>query len=587
LVTYFRFVLLLLCVLPARQAAAAAFGAYHPARIYAETSSTSFLLPMRDGVQLAIRLYRPMENGRLVTARLPVIWHATLDIADNGPGAAPPPAPLRQGFKLTEDSTIESAHDLSALTQHGYVVAIVARRGAGASFGRRRGYEDLTEAEDSYEITEWLARQSWSDGNVGVYGCSNTGEAAMHVLAMRPPHLKAVFAGCFSFNRFDGFVRGGIIANWGAGPQRTLADDLRATPVDGPDGHALLEAAARSHTGSTYLLDLMRGMPYRDSFSDLTMSRFWYEASVSSYLDAMRASGAALYIQGGWRDDFRAQGLLAWANYLPGKRFILIGDWTHCANSGFDLRAEELRFYDAFLKGIDTGIKSDLPIHYQTVDPGHATLTWHAAATWPVSSEAVTWQFGADGTLSRAAQAASTQNIPIETALSCPGGITDPRRVALSQPCDPSAVGARWSSPALTADTTVTGHPLLHVEIGASISEPRIFAYLEDVFPDGHAEVVTDARLALALRKTALPPWDNLGLPWHEAIEADQQPLLHGETVAADVAFLPISYMFPAGHKLRVAIAGADPRERLRPESPPGATLTIVTGKTSLTVPEQ
>ena len=579
--------MLLLFGLPARPAAAAAFGAYHPAPLYEGFSTTSFLLPMRDGVQLAIRLYKPLENVRPVTARWPVIWHATLDIADNGPGAAPPPAPPRPGFDVVDDSTVEPAHDLAALTRHGYVVAIVARRGSGASFGRRRGYEDLTEAEDSYEITEWLARQSWSDGNVGVYGCSNTGEAAMHVLAMRPPHLKAVFAGCFSFNRFDGFVRGGIIANWGAGPQRTLADDLRATPVDGPDGRALLEAAAKSHAGSTYLLDLMRGMPYRDSFSDLTLSRFWYEASVSSYLDAMRASGAALYVQGGWRDDFRAQGLISWANYLPGKRFLLIGDWTHCANTGFDLRAEELRFYDAFLKGIDTGIKDDAPIHYQTVDPGRRTLPWHEATTWPVKADLVTLHFGANGTLSRTIQGAGPETVTIETNLSCPGGITDPRRVALSQPCDPSAGGARWTSPALADDITVTGHPVLHVEIGASIPEPRLFAYLEDVFPDGHADVITDARLALALRKTAAPPWDNLGLPWHHAIAADRQPLQPGERVAADIAFLPISYVFPAGHKLRIAIAGADPRERLRPEIPPGATLSIVTDRTTLTVPEQ
>ncbi len=520
-------------------------------------------------------------------------------------------------------------------------MAVIARRGSGASFGRRRGYEDLTEAEDSYEITEWLARQPFSNGRIGVYGCSNTGEAAMHVLAMRPPHLQAVFAGCFSFNRFDGFARGGLIANWGAGPQRSLADDLRATPVDGADGHALLEAAARSHAGSAYLLDLMAGMPYRDSVSALTMSRFWYEASVSSYLDAMRASGAALYIQAGWRDDFRAQGLVAWANYLPGRRYIVVGDWQHCANTGFDLRAEQLRFYDAYLKDIDTGITRDAAVHYQVIDPGHGMLEWQAAASWPVRTVSVMWRVQPDGVLAytsdgghaqtpsgapsdtpdstpghtssggtvahtpgttlvrtaaskpanqppgaQASEARGTTDIAIDTNLSCPGGITDPRLVAFSQACDPSSGGAHWTGPALTASLTIVGHPLLHIRVGASTPQPRLFAYLEDVAPDGRAAVVTDARLALALRRTATPAWDTLGLPWHEAWEADLQPLKPGEMVDADIAFLPTAYVFAAGHRLRLAIAGADPRERLRPAVPAGASLTVATGQTTLTLPE-
>ncbi len=578
---------LLLLAGVAGHAAAADFGLYHPAPIYAGSASTSFLLPMRDGVRLAIRLYRPMQDGRLVAGRLPVIWHATLDIGDSGPDAPAMPDAARHGF-ATQNRFDEPARDLSTLTRHGYVVAIVARRGSGASFGRRRGYEDLTEAEDAYEVTEWLARQDWSDGNVGVYGCSNTGEAAMHVLTMRPPHLKAVWAGCFSFNRFDGFLRGGILANWGSGPQRTLADDLRATPVDGPDGRALLAQAAKSHEGSTYLLDLMRGMPYRDSFSDLTMSRFWYEASVSSYLDAMRASGAALYVQGGWRDDFRAQGAVAWANYLPGKRFLILGDWTHCANTGFDLRAEQLRFYDQFLKNMDTGITHDAPIHYQTVDPGRAALTWQAADTWPIKATiAVTLHFGTGGTLDADRKGAGSQTVPVVTDLSCAGAATDPRRMAFSQACDPSAGGARWTGPALAADMTVTGYPELHVRLGSSIPAPRLFAYLEDVFPDGHAEVVTDARLAIALRKTAAPSWNTLGLPWHEATAADLEPIQTGGTVDADLAFLPISYVFPAGHRVRVAVAGADPRERLRPDVPAGTTLTIMDGATTLSLPRQ
>jgi len=67
-----------------------------------------------------------------------------------------------------------------SLTEYGYVVVQVARRGNGQSFGVRRGYNDRTEDDDAYEMKEWLARQPWSNETVGIYGCSNTGDAAMH-----------------------------------------------------------------------------------------------------------------------------------------------------------------------------------------------------------------------------------------------------------------------------------------------------------------------------------------------------------------------------------------------------------------------
>src|SRR5690606_1629981 len=113
---------------------------------------------------------------------------------------------------------ISRGHGISEfpnLAHHGYVVVQVARRGLGQSFGVRRGYHDRNEAQDAYEITQWLAEQPWSDGRVGVYGCSNSGDAALHVMSVRPPALKAVFAGCFSWHKYDAFRRGGIFAQWG------------------------------------------------------------------------------------------------------------------------------------------------------------------------------------------------------------------------------------------------------------------------------------------------------------------------------------------------------------------------------------
>src|SRR3954468_18296502 len=114
----------------------AKFGEYRPAQLYPEQVVTSFYLPMRDGGRLAVSLHRPAKDGKPVDGKFPVIWHHTLDIQGAGARGGPVGSETR---------------DLTTLIYNGYVVAVVARRGAGASFGTRRGYEDLTEAYDGYE----------------------------------------------------------------------------------------------------------------------------------------------------------------------------------------------------------------------------------------------------------------------------------------------------------------------------------------------------------------------------------------------------------------------------------------------------
>jgi uncharacterized protein len=160
-----------------------------------------------------------------------------------------------------------------------------------------------------------LAQQSWSNGKIGVFGCSNTGEAALHAPTAMPPHLKAVFAGCYSWNKFDGFFRGGILANWGTGPQTSpLSAGLSAIPVDEDVDGSMLKEAISQHEKQISLLGLWKSMPFRDSWSDLVGSRFWQEGSVSTYQNAIERTGVGIYSYGGWYDDFRREALVARAN---------------------------------------------------------------------------------------------------------------------------------------------------------------------------------------------------------------------------------------------------------------------------------
>jgi putative CocE/NonD family hydrolase len=552
--------------------ASAAFGRYAPPAEFNSSVTTSVYVEMRDGVRLAVSITRPAIDGKPAPGRFPVIWQHTLGIA--GPGA--------EGGPIGTGARAYGYPGVASLARSGYVVAEVARRGNGPSFGRRRGYNDRTEAYDAYEMIDWLASQPWSTGAVGVFGCSNTGDAAMHTVTAGNPHLKAAWAGCFSWEKYDGFLRGGIFANWGTGPERTVEQDMSVTPVEGDEAKVMLRQAAEEHRGATPpLADMWRSMPYRDSWAAGPQSRFWYEGSAASYLPQINRSGTAIYIQGGWFDDLREQGLITFAN-LKGERRIVIGPWTHCGNGDFDLLAEIHRFFDEHLKGIDTGQSREDPIHYFTINAPAGT-EWRSAKTWPIAgghSERF-YLAGAGptgGALTNQAPKGkgATASFTVRYDVDCPAAKRPDGLLTGAPPCPLKNAGPHFASPVLSHDIEVTGDPIADLWITSSATDGNVFVYLEDVAPDGTVSPVTDARLKASLRRLNSPPYEAYGLPWHRSRAEDAQPLTPGAPARLTIAFLPTSYVFKAGHRIRVSLTGADYREHDRIPVTPAPVLSIL-----------
>ncbi len=549
--------LLIASVFPHAFAAAdAGFGNYHPDRTFTGSLSTSLYLPMRDGVRLAMRISRPAVNGQPAQGRFPVIWQHGLTITE--------------AKDASQEPVAAGLNNVPSLTTYGYVVVQVARRGNGQSFGSRRGYNDRTEDDDAYEVTEWLASQPWSSGAVGIYGCSNTGDAAMHALSSRPPHLRAVFAGCFSWNKFDAMRRGGIFAQWGTGPQRTLQEDMSVEPVDSDPDKVLLRAAAEEHQKSTDLLQMWRQLPYRDSWSPLVRSRFWAESSVSGYAPQLRQLAVPVYVLGGWHDELRDQGLIALLN-LPGAR-VLIGPWRHCQNPGFELLQEMHRFFDTYLKGAALGLAAEPPVHYFTMDGGNGGR-WRSASTWPVPGMRLErWFVSATPMLERHLPDRNfAGTFVVHTAVDCPGGGVGP----FMQPCHTAGQGLSVRSASLRADLTITGNPIVNLPISADRDDANLFAYLEDVAPNDEVTVITEGRLKASLRAETDPPFAVPGTPWHRAYAQDASPLRASAVATLHFDLLPTSYVARAGHHLQLTLMGADYRERDRDPGVEGTRITL------------
>jgi putative CocE/NonD family hydrolase len=526
---------------------------------------TSIYIPMPDGTRLAADIYRPARDGVPLPGRFPVILHATA-------------ARTRFGDSDDRSGTGKFSLQMINLANYGYVYMQVERRGINASFGVRRGYHDRIEAQDSQDLIEWAASQPWSNGNVGGYGCSNTGDAAMHFLTKPSPHLKAVFAGCFNWDKYSGGLRGGILANWGTGPQGSFEQDMKATPVDGDEAKALLRQAALEHAPNTRLLDLWHGMPFRDSVSALTLSKFWEEGSIGTYIDQVKASKIPVYVEGGWSDDFRGQGFIVLEN-LPQPTKLIIGPWGHCESATFSMTAEVLRYFDFWLKGVKNGIMDEPRIHYTTANAPAGT-EWRTSQSWPLRPARAVKAYLAgpsqlapnDNWLQEQAPAPGRRSFQVDYQAVCgKQSVT-----ALGPTCPQDDKGLTYTSAVLKDDVEMTGIPLADLWVSSTTSDGPLFAYLEDVAPDGAITMVSEGRLKASMRALAKPPYKlPAGMPWHSFNGADAVALKPGVPAQMVFDLMPVSYIFKAGHRYRMTLTGADPREKLRQqlETPPSWTI--------------
>lgn len=116
-----------------------------------------------------------------------------------------------------------------------------------------------------------------------------------------------------------------------------------------------------------------------------------------------------------------------------------------------------------------------------------------------------------------------------------------------------------YDSEPLEADMEVTGHALVDIFVSSSTNDAQVFVYLEDVDENGNVEYVTEGELRALHRKVSngKAPYKMVG-PYHSFLREDGQPLKEGEVAEMKFSMLPISYLFKKGHRVRVAIAGAD-----------------------------
>jgi putative CocE/NonD family hydrolase len=116
-----------------------------------------------------------------------------------------------------------------------------------------------------------------------------------------------------------------------------------------------------------------------------------------------------------------------------------------------------------------------------------------------------------------------------------------------------------FSTMPLDDDREVTGHPAVTLFVSTTATDGALIVYLEDVGPDGTVRVTTDGTLRLSARAASSDPspyW--MTEPYRPFLRADVRPVVPGEVMELTFELFPISWVFRAGHAIRIAIAGAD-----------------------------
>ncbi len=487
-----------------------------------ETPDMGILLA--DGTRLSARVWMPSDAA-----------------------AHPVPAILEfLPYRKRDGTVVRDALTHPYLAGHGYACLRVDMRGNGDSEGLMADEYTPQELSDACEVIAWIAAQPWCTGAVGMMGISWGGFNSLQVAALQPPALKAIITLCSTVDRFadDIHYKGGCLLNenfgWGATmwsyssrpPDPALRPDWRELWLARLEAEPFLPAQWLQHQR-------------RDAY--------WRHGSVCEDFGAITAAVLAV---GGWSDSYK-NAVPALVEHLGAPVKGITGPWTHryphfavpLPQIGF--LQEALRWWDRWLKGIDTGVEAD-PAYRPYLMDGLRPAAWYeerpgrwlAEPSWPSPNISVRKMGLGAGTLGRDAVGEG-----FDITLSSP------------QDCgmDAGEFCAIWLGPELPGDqrrddalsacfdstpmpqTDIVGAPVLRLRVAADKPVAQVAVRLNHIHPDGASTRIT---------------WGVLNLTHRDSHEAPA-PLEPGQVYDVTVALDHIAYRLPEGHRLRVAVSSA------------------------------
>ena len=514
---------------------------------------------MPDGCRLAARIWMPADaEKRPVPAIVEYI-----------------PYRKRDGTRARD----ECMHGYFA--GHGYASLRIDIRGSGDSDGLLLDEYLPQEQDDGLAALAWIAAQPWCNGAIGMIGKSWGGFSALQIAARRPPQLKAVIALCATDDRYcdDAHFMGGCLLNenltWGA-----MLFTLNAQPPD----PQIVGARWRR----MWLERLENNRPFAGIWlRHQRRDEYWRHGSVCEDFGRI---ACPVYAISGWADGY-TNGVPRLLAGLDVPRKGLVGPWGHqyphdgVPGPAIGFLQEALRWWDHWLRNIDTGIMSEPmyrtwmqdsvpPQPFYRRRPGR----WIAEPSWPGGR--IAWrryEFRADASIAEWSSAPRDDtpmriSSPQDTGLSagswCGFGIDG------EMPTDQRADDGKsltFDSAPLASRLEILGTPYVEVHLVCSRPQGLLAVRLNDVAPDGASTRVSYGLLNLTHREGGDvfqqvddPSVDGIHVHRVEydsfsesrrSGHARPEALSPGKCYTVCIRLNDVAHSFNLGHRLRIALS--------------------------------
>ena len=474
-------------------------------------------IPMKDGVRLAATLYMP--DGAKPGEKFPALLEYLPYRKDDG--TAPRDYPMHAYF-----------------ARRGYVTARVDIRGFGASEGvpPEREYSEQ-EQIDGEQVISWLARQPWSNGNVGMFGISWGGFNALQMAMRHPPELKAIIAvdataelfhddvhyvdGIAHVDEFE--LNMDMAQGWTGAPDYPINENVLGPKMESPPWSLLY--LKHQHDGPFWR------SPVRP-YGEITIPCFLIGGLLDGYRDSVTD-------------------MLRETTKAPVK--AILGPWNHTfpdeavPGPQVEWRDQAVRWWDYWLKERDTGVLQDPKLvvymrHWYPPDPSLPNIPgeWRREDVWPPRNARNLELFPqSNHTLGYPAGASTVHQLKYVPTIGVEAGFWWGELLSDTRPVD--AFSLVYDSAPLKEDLAILGSPLAHLRVSTTAPLADWFARLSDVAPDGSVTQITGAGRNGAHRESFSEPRD----------------LEPGRVFPLEIDMHVTSWIFPKGHRIRLSISNA------------------------------
>ncbi len=556
--------------------------------------NTAVYVTMRDGVKIAVDIWVP-EDLKL-GEKLPVVTEMTRYWRAGAVGWAGRGA---YGLGLND---IRVPFEARHFNPKRFAILYIDSRGTGASGGNRASEWTPDEIRDYGEVIRWAARQPWSNGRVGAFGVSYSGNTAELVAALGEPALKAVAPG---YNDFDpllfnsmpgGAFNTGFTTKWSNAVTAldendicTLAEangimcwftkamvpGVKLVDAD-PDGRILSDILKSRK--AVHPVELLGGTVYLDQIGG--RSGGVQAGDISPFSAPRRAALEKLKIPmlvfAGWLDAGSGEGSLRRFATFDAPQEMYIGMFSHGGGYDTDPLAapagplgmsedEQLNiltaFFEKYLRSDTAAPMTGKVLHYFTA----GERDWKRTDRWPVAgTKPSILYFGSakkletqlpntDGTDNY--EVDFTAEVGKETRYHTQDGGIDviyPDRKKQGQKL------LVYDGAPLEQPLTITGTPVVTLNMASTHSDGLIIAYLEAVAPNGDVKYITEGVLRVIHHKetTDPQPYAQFGVARSFA-KKDGAPLVPGVMTKIRIPMFATSIRIPKGYRIRVALAGA------------------------------